>query len=100
MKTATIKIYEFKELGNISKDSAIMEHGIFLDSLPVEFEDENGNLKEEYIEHTENDIIESIEANEYLFFYDGSMASCVTYCGQHPKKGVTELNFKGEIYTL
>lgn len=100
MKTANINIYSFNELSNEAKQKAIYEHGVFLDSFPIEYENEDGEMINEYIEHTENDIIESIEANEYLFFKDGTMCSCVTYCGTHPKIGITELKLHGEVYTL
>lgn len=100
MKQVTINLYSFAELSEQAKERAISEHGIFLDSLPLEYEDESGKFKVEYHEHSEEEIIDSINANEYIFFADGEIASCVTYTGGHPKAGKTELKFAGEIYTL
>jgi len=101
MKTANIKLYSFSELSESAKLKAIEDHREFLESLPVEIEDESGELKEYYgMEYTDSEIIENIEANEYIYFNNGEMTSCVTYTGSHPKAGITEFKFKGEIYTL
>lgn len=100
MKQVLINVYSFDELSDKAKQKAIYEHGIFLDSQPEEFETEIGELAWEYVEHTEDEIVESIQINEYMFFADGTLANCVTYTGKHPKAGTTELNFKGEIFTL
>lgn len=100
MKQVTINLYSFNELSIEAKIRAIDEHGQFLDSLPVEHENEDGEMVSEYMEHSENEIIESIIANEYVFFEDGEPANCVTYTGKHPKAGATEFNFKGSIYKI
>ena len=100
MKTVQINLYSFNELSEKAKEKAIYEQIDFLNSIPVDYEDEHGQMKEEYIEHTPEDAIESILINEYLFFTDGEMANCVTYVNPHPKKGITELKFKGEIYIV
>lgn len=101
MKTATINLYEFAELSEEAKQKAISDHANFLLSEGQEYENEAGELVTEYPEELEDAyIIESIEANEYMFFHDGEMAHCVTYVGKHPKAGQTELNFHGETITL
>ena len=96
MKTIEINIYSFNELSEKAKETAILEHGQFLDSQPIDYEEEDGELKIEYIEHSENEIIESIEMNEYLFFNNGELVESVTYCGNHPKKGITEITVFGQ----
>lgn len=96
MKKAEITLYEFDELDETSKQSAIFEHLNFLDSEPEEFENEQGELVREYMEHTEEDTIESIRLNRYYFFSNGDIADCTTYTGKHPKAGKTEFKFKGE----
>lgn len=96
MKTIEINIYSFNELEDKAKETAILKHGQFLDSEPVDYEDETGELKSEYIEHSEDEIIESIEMNGYLFFYNGKLVDSVTYCGNHPKKGITEITVFGQ----
>lgn len=96
MKTIEISIFSFNELNEDAKQTAIMKHGQFLDSLPIEYENEAGELICEYVEHSEIEIIENIEANEYLFFNNGELVNAVTYCGDHPKKGITEINVFGQ----
>lgn len=100
MKTVKINLYSFNELNNDAKEKAIFKHKDFLDSLELDFENESGILEYYYHEHTDAETIESIEANDYIFFADGSLANCVTYTGKHPKNGITELTFKNEVYTL
>jgi len=67
MKIVKIKAYKFKEL----KDKAIIEALTWLDNFPLDYEDENGNIKWEYfsdIYHQEPEYIaEHCETNEYLF---------------------------------
>ena len=100
MRTATIKLYEFSELSDAAKERAVEKHKDFLDSLPLELENEAGELKEYYYEYPEEEVIENIEANEYIFFADGKLANCVTYIGKHPKAGITEFTFKGETIEI
>lgn len=100
MKKATITLFEFKELNEDGKRRAIEEHQDFLNNELKEFEDENGEMQTEYRDHSEEETIESIELNEYLFFHSGNLANCVTYTGKHPKAGITELKFEGQIITL
>lgn len=100
MKTVNIKIYSFSELNEAAKQKAIYEHIDFLDSVPEDYENEAGEMESEYVDHTEAEAIESIEANDYFFYADGDLAHCVTYCGNHPEAGKTELKFHGEIYSI
>lgn len=100
MKQVTVNLYSFEELNEYGKEKAIQEHKEFLDNELLEFEDENSNTKSEYIYYSDEDVIDNILANEYMFFHNGDMATCVTYCGKHPKAGTTEFKFKGETYAL
>jgi len=100
MKKVTINLYEFKELGKESKERAIQEHKEFLDLMPVEVENEEGEMEDEYYNHSKDEIIDSIEANEYVYFESGEMAQCVTYTGKHEKSGQTEFTFHGRIYSI
>jgi myosin-crossreactive antigen len=100
MKTVKINLYKFEELSEEAKEKAIIEHQDFLDSQPIECENEAGELVDEWHSHSEDETIESIEANEYIFFEDGSLTNCVTYTGKHPKAGKTEMTFKGRIYEI
>ena len=100
MKTVKINLYSFDELETNAKEKAINETIYFLDSEPEEYEDENGEMKSEYIDHTEEEAEEFIKANEYLFFKNGDMANTVEYCGAHPKAGQSELFFKDEVISF
>lgn len=101
MKTATIYLYAYSELTPAAQQVAFNNHENFLLELGQEVENENGKMVTEYPESIERcEVIDSIEANEYMFYYDGQMAHTVTYTGKHPKSGVTELKFHGETYTL
>jgi len=100
MKQVTISLYSFNELSNDAKQKAIDEHCTFLDSQPEEYENEEGEMVEEYFEHSEEDTIESINANEYIYFQDGKMAYCTTYTGGHEKSGITEFHFHGKTYDI
>ena len=104
MKTVKINLYSFNELETAAKEKAISEHKSFLDSLLIDFddEDENGEYisKSEYFDHEENDVIENILANDYIFFQNGDLAETVSYIGTHPKTGKTEFKFKGETFSI
>lgn len=90
MKTVSINLYSFSELSKDSQHKAIEKHSDFL----------NDDSELDSPGFSESDVIENIEANEYLFFNDGSLASCITYTGKHPKAGITEFKFKGSTYPL
>ncbi len=92
MKKVTINLYEFNELSEDAKQKAIQEHFIFMCSVLEDDENED--------DITDECIIENIEANEYLFYSDGDLADCVTYCGKHEKAGITELKIGNDIYTI
>jgi len=101
MKKVTINIYEYSELNSKAKERAISEHEAFLLSIGNEFENENGEIVREYPNEIElTEVIDSIEANEYLFYSDGDLANVTHYCGKHPKSGITELKLGTEIYQV
>lgn len=100
MNKITIKVYSFNELSETAKNKAIIEHTEFMESTPVECENEAGEMIDEYFEYSENEVIEDIEANGYIYFADGTLANCVTYTGTHPKTGITELTLHGEVYNI
>ena len=97
MKTLEINLYKFEELSDEAKDKAINEALNILDSEPTEYENENGEIVNEFVEHTEEDAKEFILINDYLFFKNGTLAHTVTYCGNHPKAGQSEFFINGEI---
>jgi mRNA-degrading endonuclease HigB of HigAB toxin-antitoxin module len=116
MKTININLnlYSFSELSNKAKQNAIEQHRIFELSVmqPETFisgdaeydtpEELQKVYNAEYNYYSENDepIIENIEANDYLFFGNGELASCTTYTGKHEKAGITEFKFLDNVYTV
>ena len=103
MQKVEINLYSFNELSKDARDFAIDKHRDFLLSIYDDSDfDESFNMNYSKYEKslTEEYIIEEIEANEYLFFFNGELADIIHYCGKHPKTGLTELKQFGEIYTL
>lgn len=100
MKTIEINLYSFAELNKEAQEKAIAQHAMFLESQPVECENEAGQMIDEYLEYSTKEVIESIEANEYLFFSDGVLAHCTTYTGKHPRSGQTEFHFHGKNFIV
>ncbi len=106
MKTVNvnaINIYQFDELSDNGKIRAINEHTNFLLSVYSDDDyDESFNMTYAEYENTlrDEDIIESIEANEYYFYKDGELTQCVSYFGKHPRAGETILTHDGVEYVL
>ena len=100
MKTVKINLYSFAELNKTAKERAINEALNFLDSEPVEYETESGEMKSKYFDHTEEEAEDFINANEYLFFANGEQANTITYCGAHPRTGESELKLFGETFNI
>ena len=103
MKQATINLYSFSELNKEAKRKAIDKHLSFLLSQPVEMENDNGDMEDQYYEEddfTDDDVIENIEGNEYLFYSNGQLAHCTTYVGKHEKAGTTEFHLQGETFKV
>jgi hypothetical protein len=102
MKTIKIgiELYNYDELEKEAKDKAFFEHKDFLDSLETEYENAEGELIKEFIEHESEEVEESIRINEYLFFKDGEMAHITHFTGKHEKTGKTEFYLYGKTYTI
>ena len=108
-----IYLYNFEELEHYAREKAIEEHRSFLLSVmnkddfisgDPEYDTEESlqeTYEKEYAYYEENDdpIIESIKINDYLFFYDGSIASCVTYM-YGDKIGKTECTYHGKVFIV
>lgn len=89
MKQITINLYSFSELADESKEKAIEDHAEFLNNLP-----------ESRDQYSREETIDSIEANDYLFFDDGIIANCTSYTGEHEKNGKTEFHFHGSTIDI
>jgi hypothetical protein len=110
MLNIEIKLYEFNELNELSQNKAINTHREFLLSvLQPDYIDgicdwddvEKMTMYHEeygYLEEHDEPIIENIEINEYLYFYDGTLAHSVYYTAGD-KKGNLEIIIHGETYT-
>lgn len=86
------------EIQNVKEEDIEALEDKFLTDLLKEY---SIILKDEYEYQTsEKSTIEFIEANDYYFFADGSLANCTTYTDGHEKAGTTELNFHSQILTL
>lgn len=110
----SITLYQLNELDEKARGKAIEEHRHFqLERMqPEDFisgdpeYDTPEKLKETYAAEynyylfEDEPIIENIEANEYLYFADGSMASVTQYCGKHPLSGKTFFTFQGVEYDI
>jgi hypothetical protein len=110
MKKVTINLYSFDELNEAAKQKAIDDHRNFELSIMQESDFISGdsehdtpeklseayNTEYSYLEENDEPIIESIEANDYLFFSDGSLADCVTYTID----GRMELKMGNDVYVV
>ena len=81
MKKVTIDLFSLDELDMDAKSIAINEHKEFLLSIfdASYYEGENYTYSQYNKDLKKKDIIESIEANNYLFFNSGKMAHCLQY---------------------
>tara|TARA_R100001530_G_scaffold135184_2_gene111766 strand:+ start:695 stop:1009 length:315 start_codon:yes stop_codon:yes gene_type:complete len=95
-----IILNKYNELEGTAKEKAFEEHKNFLWELGQEYEGAKGEMKTDYSVPNKEEVEESILINGYLFFENGELADCVTYTGNHKKKGITEFNFKGKIYKV
>ena len=116
MKTANISInlYSFEELSVRAQERAIREHRDFLLTVmqPDDFISgdpeydtpeqlsEQYDTEYDYVLFNDTPVVESIEANDYLFYSDGAMANCTTYWGNHPLSGMTVLRVFGKEYRI
>lgn len=109
----SIKLYTFAELAEIAQQKAITEHRQFmLETMqpsdfisgcaeydtPEQLADQY-NSEWNYIAENDAPVIESIEANEYLFFVNGAMAH-IFYTFQNGKERITCLKLHGTDYTI
>lgn len=111
MISISINLYSFSELSENAKQRAIREQREFLlSTLQPDFIDgiidwsdpekmEMYRAEFNYIEENDEPCIESIETNDYLFYFNGEIAEAVTYCGNHPRTGETDITIHGETYT-
>lgn len=94
MKTIEINLYSFDELSEDAKAKALYDHTNFLNVIHgVDGDDLDYNYHQE-------DVIDNIQMNEYLFFSDGDLAHITHYVENHPKAGITEFHFHGETVSL
>ena len=95
-----IQLFKLNELNTEAQQTAINEHFNFLAELGMEYENHNGEMITEYSDPLTSEVIDSIEANEYLFFKDGSLANVTHYTGTHERAGTTVFLFQGKEFIL
>lgn len=108
-QTVSVTLFQFSELSEPAQRKAIEDHREFLLSImrPEDFISGDPeydtpvllqkayNAQFAYYCESDESITESIEANEYWFFTDGTLADVVTYTAG-PKKGKSVFTFHGE----
>ena len=111
MLNVNIRLYTFQELNEKAKRKAIEEHRPFLlDVLVPDYIDgvidwndpeKMGMYDDEYNYILENDdpVIESIDINEYYFYFDGTMCN-VLHCTAGPLADKTAVRIHGENYFI
>lgn len=110
-----VTVYKLEELSDSARQYAIDEHRSFLldEMQPSDFisgdpEYDTPEMLQEVFESeyeayaTDDDIIiESIEANEYMFFDNGKIANVCHYCKNHPTRpDQTWINYHGTEYRI
>ena len=103
MKKVTIKIYTIRELSQKSRSFAVSDHRDFMLSVyrDDDWDESIGMTYSKYEKTLRNkDLIENIEANEYLFFANGELANATLYCGNHLRAGDNVFTFMGEEILL
>ena len=91
MKTAIVQIqlFQFNELNDEASTKAVNDHYYFLAEMGQEYENENGEMITEYYDPSEEEVINSIEINDYYFYNNGELANVTNYTGAHPNAGKT-----------
>ena len=95
-----VGLYNIDELEEDVRDKVLSEHRDFLLSMfdageydwDMDYETYRDNL-------TEEDIIENINANEYLYYVDGTMAYTIRYTGKHERAGERVFLVNGTVHT-
>ena len=98
-----VKLFSINELPLISKRKAIDEHRLFMLTIMQPRDYDNKYDFEETYNYTlfyDEPVIDDIQANEYLFFEDGTLAHTIDYCGSHSRAGETDLVLHGSSYTI
>jgi len=93
-----VGLYTIDELEENARDKAITEHREFLlgmfDAGEYDWDIEYDTYKDNL---TEEDIIESIDANECLYYIDGTTPHTIRYMGKHERAGEHVLLVDGTV---
>ena len=85
MKKVEIELFSLEDLGKEVQKEVIQSQKEFLIDV---YQDDDAEIKE------------NIEINGYLYFFDGSMASTISYCGKHKRSGENVLTLYGKEYLI
>ena len=102
-ETVSINLYRLDGLEKEAKNKAIEEHRDFMvETYSDDMFDKVFNMTQsKYAKGlTKAEVEENIEINDYMYFFDGEMASTIQYCGKHPRSGEHEFTLHGESYLL
>ena len=103
MKKVQINLYSVNELNEDARAMAIEQHKEFLLSIysDEDFDESLNMTYSNYEDGLDNEyIIEEIEANDYLYFFNGELANVTYYCDKHEKAGTNELKLFNEVYII
>jgi len=103
MQTLSIELYSLEDLNKKIRNEVISKQKDFLiDIYSDDMFDKSFNMtRSEYARQlTKDEIIEDIDINNYLYFFDGSIASVITYTGKHERAGESVLTLHGKEYLL
>lgn len=88
-----IQILSFDELSQQAKEKAVLEHLSFLSSIQDPYQGE-------FYEIDDQDVIDSIRLNKYLFYSDGSLADVIHYKGRQQRSGKIILTHDNKEYDI
>lgn len=103
MKKVEINLYSVNELNEDARVMAIEQHKEFLLSIysDEDFDESLNMTYSNYEDGLDNEyIMEEIEANDYLYFFNGTLANTTYYFGKHEKAGTNELKLFNEVYII
>ena len=103
MKKVEIELFSLEDLGKEVQKEVIQSQKEFLIDVyqDDDFDSSFNMTRSKYANSiTIAEIKENIEINGYLYFFDGSMASTISYCGKHKRSGENVLTLYGKEYLI
>ncbi len=98
-----IKLFRLAELDEDARERALEEHRDFLVTVySDDMYDSSFEMTQEKYENelTEDEVIDSIDINDYLYYASGEMAHTIQFTGGHARSGERILKHQGEEYSI